>query len=245
VGSCQLQNLGWGKVVLAEGADGEGIVSLGEAITLLVNEESGVKVSWGGKAQGALEQDLASGGFEEVAAADYFGDVGVCIVDDAGQLVRREAGVFRIMAKRFAPDEKIAEIFAGDEGLLAEVSVFETDNRFIEDVKTVVDVGLHACLALLRVKSRPTGARINGFVVGVFVRRVHHGGEVFATAVAGIDVSGDEESLERLAIEGEALRLVHDGWLPGDAEPFEVFEDGVGEVRLRPLRIEVLDAQQE
>ena len=44
----------------------------------------GVEVGWGGKAQGALEEDLAGSGFEEVAAADYFGDAGVGVVDDAG-----------------------------------------------------------------------------------------------------------------------------------------------------------------
>jgi len=45
-------------------------------------------------------------------------------------------------------------------------------------------------------------------------------------------MSGDEKLVERLAVEGESLGLVEDRWVPGDAEPFQIFEDGFGEVRL-------------
>ena len=51
---------------------------------MLVGEEMGVKVGWGVEAKGALEQDLASGRFEEVTAADYFSNVCIGIVDYAG-----------------------------------------------------------------------------------------------------------------------------------------------------------------
>ena len=40
-----------------------------------VGEKVGVEVGGRGKIEGALEEDLAGSGFEEVAAADYFGDV--------------------------------------------------------------------------------------------------------------------------------------------------------------------------
>ena len=69
---------------MAEGTDGEDIVALGQADTVLVGEEMGVEVAWGGKQKGSLEEDLASGGFKEVAATDYFGDVGGGVVDDTG-----------------------------------------------------------------------------------------------------------------------------------------------------------------
>jgi hypothetical protein len=228
VGSCQLQNLGWGKALLAEGADREGIVALGEAIAMLVNEESGVKVSWGRKAQGALEQDLASGGFEEVAAADYFGDLGIGVIDYAGELVGREAGVFRMMAKGFAPDEEIAEIFAGDEGLLAEVSVYEGDCLAVGDSVAVI----HPADCHSRCESREWTATtvVDGLYVNILVGCMHHGCEVFAAATTGVDVSGDEELVEGSAVQGKALGLIEDRWLPGDAEPCEVFEDSVGEV---------------
>jgi hypothetical protein len=70
--------------LLAEGADGEGIVSFGEADAVLVGEELGVEVGGRGEKEGALEENLAGGGFEEVAAADYFGDPGAGVVDYAG-----------------------------------------------------------------------------------------------------------------------------------------------------------------
>ena len=43
-----------------------------------------MEVVGGGVVESALEEDLASGGFKEVAAADDFGDVGEGVVDDTG-----------------------------------------------------------------------------------------------------------------------------------------------------------------
>jgi hypothetical protein len=217
---------------LPEGADGESVVALGQADAMLVGEERRVEVAGRGEVQRALEEDLAGGGFEEVAAADYFCDVGVGVIDHAGELVRRESGVTWVVAKGFTPDEEIAEVFAGYEGLWTEVFVFESDNGFVRNAKAVVDVGLERYFALLYVKSGAEDAWVDGFVVGVFVRRVHHGGEVFAAAMTGVDVSGDEELVERFTVELKALELVEDRRLPLDAEPCEVFEDGFGEVWL-------------
>ena len=100
------------------------------------------------------------------------------------------------------------------EGLRAEIFVFEADNRSVGDAEAIVDVGLEGRFAMLHVKSRATDTGVDGFVVGVFVRRMHHGGEVFAAAMAGVDVSGDEELVKGFAVEGKALGLVEDGWLP-------------------------------
>jgi hypothetical protein len=70
--------------LLAEGADGESVVALGEAEAAFVAEEVGVEVARLGEIEGALEQDLARGGFEEIGAANDFGDLGVGVIDDAG-----------------------------------------------------------------------------------------------------------------------------------------------------------------
>ena len=88
-----MEDLGRRKALSPEGADGEGVVAFGEADAVLVGEELGVVIDGRRKQEGALEEDLAGGGLEEVAAADYFGDLSVCVVDDAGQLVAGEAGV--------------------------------------------------------------------------------------------------------------------------------------------------------
>ena len=65
--------------------------------------------------QSALEEDLAGCRFEEVAAADYFGDVGVCVVNYAGELIAGESVL--------SPNEEVAEVCAGFEGLGTEASV--------------------------------------------------------------------------------------------------------------------------
>ena len=79
-----MDDFGRRKALLTEGADGDGVVALGEADTVLVGEELGVEVGGSGEIEGALEKNLAGGGFEEVATTDYFGDLGVGVVDDAG-----------------------------------------------------------------------------------------------------------------------------------------------------------------
>ncbi len=104
--------------MLAEGADGECVVAFGEADALRVAEEVGVEVGGSGEVEGALEEDLAGGGFEEVGSADYFGDLGGCVVDYAGELVAGEAVVVA-GAVRFTPDEEVAEVLACGEGLRA------------------------------------------------------------------------------------------------------------------------------
>jgi hypothetical protein len=44
-----LQDFGWGKTLLPESADGERVVTLGEADAVLVGEERGVEVGGCGK----------------------------------------------------------------------------------------------------------------------------------------------------------------------------------------------------
>jgi len=69
-------------------------------------------------------------------------------------------------------------------------------------------------------------AVVDGLVVLFFVRGMHHEGEVFSAAVAGVDAALLEEAVEGRVVEIGALRLRDEGWLPLDAEPCEVFEDG-------------------
>ena len=167
---------------------------------------------------------LAGGGFEEVAAADNFRDAGFGVVDYAGELVAGK--------HVFSPDEEVAKVFACGEGLRAQIFVFEADGGFVGNAESVVDVGLEGDFALLNVKSGATRAGIEGFVIAVFVWCVHHVGHIFATAMAGIDLSSDEELVEGCTIECETLGLVEDWWLPLDSEPCKIFKNGLSEVWL-------------
>jgi hypothetical protein len=114
--------------------------------------------------------------------------------------------------------------------LRAEVFVFEVDYGAVGNAEAVVDVGLESFFALLFVESWAAGAWVDGFVIDIFVGRVHHGGEIFATAVARVNLSGDEELIEGFSVEREALGLIEDWRLPRDVEPCEVFEDGFGKL---------------
>jgi hypothetical protein len=112
-----LEDLGGRKALSPEGADGEGVVALGEASAVLVREQLGVEVNGRWEVEGALKEELAGSGFEKVAAADYFGNLHVCAVGGAGELVAGEAGVRRVVAKGFAPDKEVAKVFACGKGL--------------------------------------------------------------------------------------------------------------------------------
>ena len=84
---------------------------------------------------------MAGGGFEKVATANYFGDLRGGVVDHTGQLVRGKSV--------FAPDEKVAEVSSGFEGLRAKIPVVEADNFFIGNAEAVVDVGPEGRFELL------------------------------------------------------------------------------------------------
>ncbi len=147
------EDFGWQYALLPEGADGEGVVALGEADAVFVAEQVGVDVCDGGKAEGALEKDLAGGGLEQVGAADDLGDALVGVVDDAGELIAGQADVGWVVGEGlspdwFSPDEEVAECFlgwvggdAGGEGLRAEVCVSEADGFAVGDAEAVAGGG--------------------------------------------------------------------------------------------------------
>jgi len=76
---------------------------------------------------------LAGGGLEQVGSADDFGDLHGGVVDGDSELVGRNSV--------FAPDEEVAEVFAGGEGLVAEVFVFKCDCLVVRDLESPVDSG--------------------------------------------------------------------------------------------------------
>src|ERR1700730_12950505 len=133
--SCVLEHredFGGGEAAFAQGAEGEGVVAFGEADSCGVGEQAGVEVRGGGEVEGALEEDLARGGFEQVTAADYFGYIHGGVVDYAGELVAGDSVL--------APDEEVAEVLAGGEGAEAEGAIFERNGLAVGDEEAVVGV---------------------------------------------------------------------------------------------------------
>ena len=86
-------------------------MALSEATALTISDQSAMEPCRILRAERAIEQDLACGGFEQIRAPDYFGDAHCRIVGDAGELITRHP---------ITPhDDEVAEIFAGDEALRA------------------------------------------------------------------------------------------------------------------------------
>jgi len=116
-------------------------VTLGEADAVAVPHEVAVEVGGGGVMEGSLQEDLASGGLEEIAAADDFGDGGEGVVDDAGELIAGKSDVGGAGGEGFAPDEEVAKVGAGGKGLRAGVEVGEGDGGMVGDAKSIICVG--------------------------------------------------------------------------------------------------------
>ncbi len=249
VGLEESEDVGGGEAVGAEGAEGEGVVALGEADAVAVAHEVAVEVGGGGVAEGALEEDLAGGGLEEVSAADDFGDGGEGVVDDAGELVAGEADVGGAGGERLAPDEEVAEVGGGGEGLRAGVEVGEGDGGVVGGAEAVTrparTAGVHE---IWDWASWAAAVVVDGLVIGlgreVFVGRVGGEREITTGADAGIGETGGEELLEGGEVEGKAGGLAKLG-VPGEAEPEEVFAHGGGEFGARALGIEVFVAEVE
>lgn len=257
--------MGWCLALPAEGADGEGVVSLGEAAAVGVGDEGAVVPVGRCPAEALVEEELAGGGDEEVVASDDFSDAHEVVVDDDGELVGGD-----VVAP---PDEEVAEVASGEEGLGAVVGVGEGDGLVVGDAEAPVYAGG----GFGRVNGRgagswAAGAGVDGFFicnlgvcglgvcrVGAFVGGLGGLLEVFAGAGAGVDVAGGDEGSPGVEVEVAAPALgvgavrascggmVAYAWSfrPLEAEPAEVFEHGVDVLGFAAVGVEVFIAEDE
>lgn len=105
-------------------------MALGQAYSLLIPHQFAVVVAGDGEAQRAIQQNLASGGFQQVGPADDFAYLHRGIIDYYRQLIRRNI--------IFSPDDEIAEIYTGHHSLWAQMQIGETDSFAIRDAKTPI-----------------------------------------------------------------------------------------------------------
>jgi len=115
---------------ITQGAQAEGVVSLGQPVALIVGEERAVEESGWRPIEGAIEQELAGGGNEEISAADDFGDAHGVVIHGNGKLIGGEVIV--------APDHEVTEIDSGGELPRSEVPVDECDRFAIGDAKAPI-----------------------------------------------------------------------------------------------------------
>ena len=89
----------------------------------------------------------------------------------------------------------------------------------------------------------PAGARIEA--AGVTVWCGQRLGNLGARAKTGVDQPLRPQSLQRFGIGGGALRLDDRGAVMPEAEPFQVLEDAVDELRTAAPGVQILDPQEE
>ncbi len=116
--------------MFTQGAQTEDVVAFGEALAVFVVKQRTVVEGGLGFAEGAVEQELATGGGEEIGAADDFGDAHRRVIDGAGQLIAGEVV--------FAPHEEVAEIATGGFGVRAGASVEEGDVRALGNTEAPI-----------------------------------------------------------------------------------------------------------
>lgn len=122
--------LGWCHSFTAKFANAESIVALGESAAVLIDGQLAVIPGRVWVTEGAVEEDLAGCGYQQVGPSDDLGDVHGEIVGDAGELV-----AWNLVA---TPDEEVTEVEPSGEGLKAEVGVVEFDDFSVRDAKTPV-----------------------------------------------------------------------------------------------------------
>ena len=92
-------------------------MTLGETNAGCVCDQRAMIESRWNQAKSSIQKNLSGGGFEEILAANDFGNLHCGIVNHDGELIRRDLIV--------SPDDKIAEVFAGDELLWTKIGVRE------------------------------------------------------------------------------------------------------------------------
>ena len=217
-------------------------MAFGEASAGGVGHQVAVIKRGRGEAERAIEEQLAGSGGEEVRAAHDFGDAHGGVIHNDGELIGGDVIV--------TPDDEIAEMFAGDKLLRAELGVGEGDGFAIGNAEAPVEGGIWN--AECRISRGAAGAGVDEFVIS-FVRRGGGGLDVLARAGAGVETAGGAELGESITIERQAFALgigseraaTIGAFLPVETEPAQVFEHGGGEFGLGARGVEVFVAEDE
>lgn len=222
-------------------------MALGEAAAVVVDDELAVEPCGDGIAKGAVEEDLAGGGFEEVGAANDFSDAHGVVVDDTGELVAGNAVA--------PPDDEVAEVDSSGKALRAEVFIMKGDDLAGRDAEAPVEAEGVGVGNGWQSVGGPAGTGIDRLVVevagGAFMGRGGGGGEVFARAAAGIEVAAEEQStpgvnvgLAALALKIRLAGAADVGSLmPADAEPEQIFNGGAGVLAAAAVGVKILHAE--
>lgn len=119
--------------VHAECSQAKRVVPLGQSNSKRVRYQRAMEEFRRGVSQRPVEEQLASCGAEEIFAPDDFRDAHRGIVHRHGKLIRGNVVV--------APDDKISEVFAGNELLRPVMAIYKSDRFSVGNSKPPIDSG--------------------------------------------------------------------------------------------------------
>src|ERR1035441_3923912 len=125
------QNVHWRKPALARCAQAQRVVALGQAAAVPIHHQTAVKPGGIVVSQGAIEQDLAGGGLEQVGATHHFRDAHGRVVGHTGKLVAGHSVA--------PPDDKVSKVAAGHKALRTQVAILKLDRFAVGDAESPVD----------------------------------------------------------------------------------------------------------
>ena len=116
--------------LLAQSAQTHGIVPFGQALTFFIQHQCAVKKFRRRQTQRPIKQQLPRRARQQIRAAHDLGDLHRRVVNNAGELIRRNIIV--------PPHHKIAKVLSGHEFLFAVISIGEGNGLAVRNAKTPI-----------------------------------------------------------------------------------------------------------
>jgi len=111
---------------------------LRQAHACIIGNQGAMEEPWHLQIQSPVKQQLAGGRFEQVFAADNFGNGHRSIVHNYGELIGRQTVVTQ--------NNEITKIAAGDEFVGPRATIEKRDRFAIRDLKAPIDVSISIVL---------------------------------------------------------------------------------------------------
>src|ERR1039458_2280026 len=129
-GQFSRQNVHGRKPALPHGAQAQGIVALGQPATVVIHDQPAVIPEGVVEPKGAVKQNLARGGLQQVGATNHLSNSHGCLAGHAGNLIAWTPAT--------PPDHKISKVLTGHKSLLSQVPILELDRFAVGNAETPV-----------------------------------------------------------------------------------------------------------
>ena len=223
-------------------------MAFGQSFPFVIQHERAMVKLRRRMAKGAIQEQLAGGGFEQVLPTDNFSDAHGVVIDNRGKLI----GWYIIVT----PNHEITKVFPRNQSLRPTLSVNKRNVFGVRDAETPVNTIVRCCRTGAALGSRAaecfrtTRAWINRFVFSR-VGRLECPLHVLTRTGAWIDAALGAQMFESFIVDGQPLALrvwtkrtpnVR-AFLPSKAEPLEILKERRDELRPAPVVIQIFIAQ--